>query len=521
MAYPVYILVDTANIKTEVRGECFTSEDEFLKKTKFSDQETRKIVYRILCDDENERDTIKRSLENHEQIDLKKYVSSVCILTPGNTNLEFVRLSVGKNILWEKDFAEAMQGNPKKAAFVLQQYNHLIAWDQLCGVILANYTDPVLQNSISYWLEKRQLPLHRLALRDEGLAKVIFSTPLAKHLSVEQLVDVVNKHSLIYQEVTESGQLDAHAVLNKSFNSQLREKIQKNPILNKIYTGVKATISPIAITHVQMMHDAIKEELYSIMEEREKNTNTLSPKLREQVAYSQFKVAQLILNNPDKVIVLEGFDHKMTPENVSNDTFKKVIEHFPTGIPKDFNELSTEQKELLRVHMAPIVLLCLGQIPAVYPASTPKLAQEVHAAIKEKEKSENPIDELLIIEEKFRSEREMQAIDGCLDAANESGRTEVFLVFGGNHKFYEYKAEDNLYLMMQPQDMTPSDLEHKKSKLFIDSGTVETFVNVDQDQGDTAKTKSINDFVSKFKKQADPMQDDINPEEHCNQFKSN
>lgn len=475
MGYPVYILADTSYIKSNVNGEYVTSEEDLLGKTKFSNQETRKIVYQILCNDERERDEIKRILEAHEQIDLKKYKSSVCILTPDNADLEFVSLSTGKKILWENDFKEAIKGNPQKANYVLQQYNQRIPWDQLCGIILANHTDPVLQGSIHHWLEKRGLSLHGLALRDENLAKVIFSTPLAKHLTAEQLVDVADKYSQIYQEVAALGDLDPNAALNKRFNSKSKEKIKANSILNEIYSEAKKTISSVAITHVQMMHDAIKEEYYEL-NEHEKNRNILSsPRLEEQVAYSQFKVAQFILNNPNKVIVLEGLDHKITPDNqdlVDKETMDKIIAHFPEGIPKDFNDLSTEQKKLLRVHMAPIVLLCLNQVPAIYPSSTPKLEQELCQAIKESENSNNPLAELKTIERNFRSKREAQAIDCCIDAAEESGNPEIFLVFGRKHEFHKYKAEDGSYCMKKPQDMSDTSyLDHKKDKLLITSET--------------------------------------------------
>ncbi|MCW8385761.1 hypothetical protein OQJ15_05490 [Fluoribacter dumoffii] len=438
-------------------------------------------------------------MSKHEEVNLKKYSSSVCILMPGENSLEFTRLSQGKDILWGKDFEEAMQGKAEKAIHVLQQYHRPIGWDVISAIIIANAADPILQNSVDYWLEKRQLSLHRMALRHEGLARIIFTTGLAKQVTGEELGALVKKHSQLYRELAESGQLDSNAILDRRLHLQISEKIQNDSVLGK---------KPVVITHVQMVHDAISEDFYSIWEASE-DKNIINLKLKEEVAYSQFKVAQLILKNPQKVIVLEGLDHKITSDEqdiVSKETTDDIRANFPNGIPECFNKLSDVQKDLLRVNTAPVVLLCLNKIPVVYPSTTPELAKKLYTAIDEATSRGNLLGELKKIESDFRPEREQSAIASCLAAARESENFEVFLVFGGLHKFYQYQPEDNSYYMTPPENMDASDLLTRESKMSVNSDTINPFLNGE-------------DFVSKFKKEiANFKLVDINLDEN-KQFK--
>lgn len=268
MAYPLYILTDSPYINSQVKGQSFTNLESLLQNNQFSEQQSRKIIYRILCQDEKERDEILEILSKHEEVNLKKYSSSVCILMPGENSLEFTRLSQGKDILWGKDFEEAMQGKAEKAIHVLQQYHRPIGWDVISAIIIANAADPILQNSVDYWLEKRQLSLHRMALRHEGLARIIFTTGLAKQVTGEELGALVKKHSQLYRELAESGQLDSNAILDRRLHLQISEKIQNDSVLGK---------KPVVITHVQMVHDAISEDFYSIWEASEdKNKSILN-----------------------------------------------------------------------------------------------------------------------------------------------------------------------------------------------------------------------------------------------------
>jgi len=116
----------------------------------------------------------------------------------------------------------------------------------------------------------------------------------------------------------------------------------------------------------------------------------------DQIAYSQFKLAQLIQENPDALIFYEFSTHIQDQADLNdladksnklNDTdiiaidrlsdiYTNKMEHllalvhdqFSNGVPKKYTDMSKEQKHILAVAGAVYTLWFLGELPVIFPS---------------------------------------------------------------------------------------------------------------------------------------------------------
>ena len=153
----------------------------------------------------------------------------------------------------------------------------------------------------------------------------------------------------------------------------------------------------------------------------------------EAVAQSQFLVAQTIKAHATCPVVREGLYEDMVETNLLMSDVAKTI--FPHGLPDDFDQLTSLQKEFLYEEGAAFTLFYLGNIPAVYKAIHQKVSEELDSKIAEGQNE-------LIFEP-----REQEAMQCAKEAAiKKCGRIDnatVILVFGRDHNFQPYCKKEN------------------------------------------------------------------------------
>ena len=109
----------------------------------------------------------------------------------------------------------------------------------------------------------------------------------------------------------------------------------------------------IKITHIRQMHLPPFQEIFS-------------DKSIEDVAYSQFHVAKPILQyDPKNTLVLEeGLCKEISQDNESESNtllIKTAKALFPDGLPSQFSDLKSSQKDFLARTTGAGVLFCLGK----------------------------------------------------------------------------------------------------------------------------------------------------------------
>lgn len=195
------------------------------------------------------------------------------------------------------------------------------------------------------------------------------------------------------------------------------------------------------------------------------------PKILEEVAYSQYHVAKIILENKDAIVLKESLYENYTPKifqessSQEKSMFSFVAMVFPKGIPGSFDKLSPLQKDTLVKLSGPVVLFYLGQLTHIYKTSSEKECKLVDSRVK--------LGEVGVITEV----REKQAIHWAKQAAIQSGKTKVLLVFGASHNFERTISKLNDPLVTFHKNINtvtprlilplPKPMEHKEPSLFF------------------------------------------------------
>lgn len=164
------------------------------------------------------------------------------------------------------------------------------------------------------------------------------------------------------------------------------------------------------------------------------NIAEINPSDFEKVAYSQFQVAQAILDNPNALVLKESLYEDYTPElSLQNQNSAKAKALFPEGSFTDYGKLNGEQKNYLARRSGAVTLYDLGILSAVY-----KTLEKYQ---------DNKIKQILLLSsgdyEKTDPIRESLAITQVQLAAKKSAsqEVEVLLIFGGKHDFTKEAAK--------------------------------------------------------------------------------
>ncbi len=124
----------------------------------------------------------------------------------------------------------------------------------------------------------------------------------------------------------------------------------------------------------------------------DENTQTSISDVVEKTAYSQFKLAKLIQNNPNSFVfhefVTEIYDSRdidyssiqnndsvQNPDQLSDQEnpepehlFQLVNHQFPKGLPEKYNSLTRDQRYTLYIVGGTHTLFFLGELPVIYPS---------------------------------------------------------------------------------------------------------------------------------------------------------
>ncbi|CAM2952033.1 Uncharacterised protein [Legionella steigerwaltii] len=195
----------------------------------------------------------------------------------------------------------------------------------------------------------------------------------------------------------------------------------------------------ISITHVQMMHRPISDDFLTFVEtnqiKNDKNKDFRVSHTKDEIAASQFAVAQYIIKHPDTAVVLEGLSHELSAELINPDdpVVQEVRKHFDhTTFDKDFIELTPEQKKLLADKFGAMVVLYVGLLDKIYPSIRPETAKVLHQAIKD---IGDDYERLRDVADDFQKIRESEALTLSVEAAEKSNKTAVLLLYGAEHRF--------------------------------------------------------------------------------------
>jgi hypothetical protein len=175
---------------------------------------------------------------------------------------------------------------------------------------------------------------------------------------------------------------------------------------------------PINITHVMQMHNrpAIS-----------KNGYPESPEEAEAIASSQYRITQIILNNPNYIVVSEGAYEDLNSQSptLMKDIIAQTI--FPKGIPDQFLELTNSQKDFLKENGAANTLYYLGELSHVY-RSTDADSEKRDAKLIEENFAN-------ILSAAVGESRETRALNWAKSAAEKSKNNNVLLIYGSSHDF--------------------------------------------------------------------------------------
>lgn len=211
----------------------------------------------------------------------------------------------------------------------------------------------------------------------------------------------------------------------------------------------------ITITHVKMQHSPVALDWWTYQLSGQNNKQFESENCEEEIAASQFAVAQYILTHPEHIVVHEGLSELWSSEQIDleNETTQRIRRNFSKGtFNKSFDELSPEQKNLLREkHGAPL-LLYLGLIDVLYPSASLETSQTLAQEIRALNGNYRTLPD---IEQRFRMQREKEAIIFSKSAADNTGVTKILLVYGGIHHFEHAldSVQDSTLVLAEPVDL--------------------------------------------------------------------
>lgn len=161
-------------------------------------------------------------------------------------------------------------------------------------------------------------------------------------------------------------------------------------------------------------------------------TKTISPEIQEAVAYSQYHVAMRILEHKKAIVLKESLYEDFNPTIFAElsrkdpQLFSSVKKIFPNGIPSSFDELKPSQKTTFVTHGGSEILFYLGYLTHIYKTSSKEECKLVDDGIAKKDENLATL---------MFETREKQALHWAQQAAIESGKTQILLVFGAGHDF--------------------------------------------------------------------------------------
>lgn len=171
----------------------------------------------------------------------------------------------------------------------------------------------------------------------------------------------------------------------------------------------------------------------------------LSRATLEQIAYSQYHVAQAILaykktNSP--IILLEGLTENLSLLELSRAKSDVAMFIFPEGLPDKFDQLNAHQKSYLALNGGAFTLYLLQQVSELYKTAESEEQKAILAAVDYSE-PEKMFSKIYQADGKLKPEyndlinekREIAAIKFAKQAALETNNNDVLLVFGGAHNF--------------------------------------------------------------------------------------
>ena len=190
--------------------------------------------------------------------------------------------------------------------------------------------------------------------------------------------------------------------------------------------------NPISISHIKQMHSI-------------GDTRFLSPVDYEKIAFSQYNVAEAILQNQKEsksIVLVEGLTQDLTPLEMSITKADDAQYIFPHGLPKTYSELDDQQKYFLVTVGGPYTLYYLHLLPNLYKTLTPEEDNEIRSKLE----YDNPSKMLSKIyhadgsmtkeyDKLINKKRELSALKLAVQAAIETENPNILLVFGDAHDF--------------------------------------------------------------------------------------
>lgn len=151
--------------------------------------------------------------------------------------------------------------------------------------------------------------------------------------------------------------------------------------------------------------------------------SNLGVQMLEDVSQSQYKVAKIILKNPQAVIVDEDQYKDLTPKDRENNRFVPLTQQiFPQGLPDKYSFLKPVQKEFLAKIGGVTTHFYLGNLTYIYKSASEQEARRINSGI-------------AIGRWDLVISREKLAISWAKQAALKANKQEALIVYGAGHDF--------------------------------------------------------------------------------------
>lgn len=185
----------------------------------------------------------------------------------------------------------------------------------------------------------------------------------------------------------------------------------------------------------------------------------------EEVAQSQFMVAQTIINHPTYLVLQEGCKENLNKGNrhLYQSALSDVKSAFASGFPANYLDLSEAQKICLVNHQAAYVLYLLGIIDNVYQTSDSSKIKEYLYKIEYENNKYFAF-----------AAREIDALNFAKQHVQLTNNPNILLIFGGQHNF-----EKRIALLKDPLIIFQENIETCLSMKKEDDNDYCTEENVD------------------------------------------
>ncbi|CEG56887.1 ankyrin repeat domain-containing protein [Legionella fallonii] len=177
-------------------------------------------------------------------------------------------------------------------------------------------------------------------------------------------------------------------------------------------------INKIFITHVKQKH------ITKRMAKDLKSSDTYEPLGFEEIAHSQFVVAQTIISHPDYVVLQEGLTENLNKWHRISSEQIEIRRIFSDGFPKNYDDLSHLQKKILALKNATIILYYLGVIDNLYKTADENKQREYFY------NAEADLGSYFVYKP-----REIDALHFAKEITQLTNNPKILLIFGAEHNF--------------------------------------------------------------------------------------